>query len=261
MIADPAATDLQSDLDVQDALQNLERHARTFHALGRKSREYVLAQGAVIDDVYRDCEIARVKLTHFIPERLGVSLSTARRYRRLWLNKARIEAVEAISPSAAYLLLAPSTPDALAEQLISRVEAGGSLTIADVERELRPARLLEAASIIGHSVLDTPDLTPRQRVTQLRSMTEIADEATERGAVTVDGEDVTLSALFGEAVIEHTEQRQAEHVAAAYAVDLLITGRVNVTDGRVTLVIDDAPPELLSRAGLAIPLVWRERAA
>jgi hypothetical protein len=253
------AIDSATDLDVTDALQRLERHRRTFLALGHKSLAYLIEQGAVVVDIYADCKAAGLNVSEWIPTNLGCSMNTARNYRRLYSNRERIHTLGVITPSAAYQLLAPSTPDAIADQLISSVEQGGKLTVEDVEQALRPARLLEAASIIGHSVLDAEGLTPKQRVTQLRSMTEIADEATERGVVTFDGEDLSLSSLFGDAIQEHTEQRQAEHVAASYAVDLLITARVQVNEGRVVLLVEDAPAELLERVDIAIPLLWRER--
>jgi hypothetical protein len=243
---------------MDEITQRLERLRREFHAFGRKSLEYVVEQGGIVDEVYRTCKEGGIHVTEWIPANL-CSMSTARNYRRLWHSKDRILNVGAVTPSAAYQLLAPSVPETAADSLFATLEAGGSLSVEDVERELRPARLLEAAAIVGHDLLDQ-GLKPAQTVSRLRSLVELADEAAERGAVTVDGEDVCLSSLFVEAVAERTETRQQDHIASQFVVNELVTGSVTVHGRRVVIAVSDPPADLLSRDGQTVLLVWRERA-
>lgn len=156
--------------------------------------------------------------TAWVEQTLLLSPTLIRGYMRVYgrfQSKAANFAV--LGVSSLLLLASPAVSDGVLGEIEARLLDGQKPTIAEVEQIIATHRTIESAGLIGRAMLEAYGGDVKQIPgSYVRSLVQVADDASTRGMVTIDGGDYVASGRFPaameRAIEDATQTRREEHI-------------------------------------------------
>lgn len=171
--------------------------------------------------------------TAWIENRLRLSPTLVRAYVRVFerFGGSKTANFAALGVSSILLLASPSVSDGTIAEVEARLETGQRLTTSEVEQIITSHRVIEGAGLGAKALLQTyGDNVKQVSGAALRSLVQVSEDATQRGMVTINGDDYVatagLPAAVQQAVTSATKTRQEAHIGEN--ADEIIYQRVRV---------------------------------
>ncbi len=140
--------------DITVASSYTDRFRKAYKQSGRS----VVEMAMVVGEVHAECGFAA--LVEWLHDEFGLSDGVARRLLRVHSNlivtdKLSAEAIDAIAPSALYLLASDSTPDEVREQFVEQAKSGKKVTHQEVKAAVAATKPMPAYEPPAQTVAET----------------------------------------------------------------------------------------------------------